>query len=383
MFNWNAPFFHNHVSDWIIAGILLLLALFGARPLAALIARVTSTVIRKFSHRENKRAYAEVIRRPLGNLLALLFLYGAVLRLAWPFNFVIYTRHANEKNAAPLTLLDTADRIFLFLIIVQLALVLARTVDFAFRLQIEKAQEGSETDRLQLFPLMRDVAKILLWTMAFFWVLGSVFSVNIPALIAGLGIGGVAIALAAKESVENFFAAFTILTDKPFQTGETIRLGDLEGSVERIGFRSTRLRHADGSIFIIPNRTLVGQNVENVSQRTRTRVQLKVLLRNDLPVEALGTLIDTLETRIAQTENVRPPVSVNLSTFGKSVIEILLSYHLPVPSVGDVRETEIKQDIALKIYALLSQYAVVESAKEPDDAEAGKGLQEPGGKEDS
>jgi MscS family membrane protein len=377
-FSWNGPFLNNRTGDWIIAAACLLIALFLARPIASGIARLVSAVIWKFSHQKNKKAYSDVVSRPLGNLLALLFLYLAVLRLTWPFNFVIYARPASGTHTAVnLTLLEVADRIFQLLIIIQLGLVIARTIDYIFRMQINRAQASGDTEQLQLFPLMRDVAKILLWTMAFFWVLGSVFSVNIPALIAGLGIGGVAIALAAKESVENFFAAFTILTDKPFQSGDTIRLGTLEGAVERIGFRSTRLRHADGSMFVIPNSNLVSQNLENLSKRIRTRVQLKVLLRNDLPVESLGTLMNTLEDRIAHTENVRTPVSVNLNTFGKSTIELMLSYHLPVPSLGQTEEESIKQDIALKIYAMLSQYGVVEAAKEPDDTETGKGLQDP------
>ncbi len=375
---WNAPFLHNRTSDWVVAGVCVLLALFAARPMAALVAKVVSSLIFKFSHRRHKHAYSEVARDPIGKLLSLVLYYVAVLRLAWPFNFVIYARPADgTSKAITLTLLDIADRFFHLFIILQLAIVLARTTDYIFRIQIQEALENGETERRQLFPLMRDVTKIILWTLTAFWVLGSVFNVNIPALIAGLGIGGVAIALAAKESVENFFAAFVILTDKPFQTGDSIRIGTLEGSVELIGFRSTRLRHSDGSMFVIPNRTLVGQNLENLSKRIRSRVQLKVLLRNDLPSDALKGLMQTLEKRIAQTENVRQPVDVNISTFGRATIELMITYHLPMPSLGQAEEEDLKQDISLKIYGILSEYAVVEGAAEPSRTETGKNLKDP------
>jgi len=97
--------------------------------------------------------------------------------------------------------------------------------------------------------------------------IGQCISCQYSALITGLGIGGVAIALAGKETVENFFASFTILSDKPFQTGDVIKLGETEGTVERIGFRSTRLRNLDGSATVIPNQNLVSQNVTNLSTR--------------------------------------------------------------------------------------------------------------------
>ena len=375
---WDAPFFHNRTSDWVIAGVCIVLALFASRPIATGVAKVVSSIIFKFSHRKHKQAYSDVARDPLGKLLSLVLYYRAVLRLSWPFNFIIYARPAEGKNKAfTITLLDIADRFFQLFIIIQLGIVLSRTIEYIFRIQIKEAVENGETEKRQLFPLMRDVTKIILWTLIAFWVLGSVFSVNIPALIAGLGIGGVAIALAAKESVENFFAAFVILTDKPFQTGDSIRIGSLEGNVELIGFRSTRLRHPDGSMFVIPNRTLVGQNLENLSKRIRSRVQLKVLLRNDLPSDALKGLMQNLEKRIAQTENVRQPVDVNISTFGRTTMELMITYHLPMPSLGQAEEEDLKQDIALKIYGILSEYATVEGAGEPSRAESGKVLKDP------
>lgn len=377
-FNWNGPFLHNRTSDWIIAGVCILLALFLAKPLASLIANLVSALIFKISHRKHKKPYADVARSAIAKFTSLVLFYIAVLRLSWPFNFVLYARPADGKSKAiTLTLLDVADRFFQLFIIIQLAIVLTRTANYIFRIQIQTATETGEAEKRQLFPLMRDITKILLWTIAVFWILGSVFSVNIPALIAGLGIGGVAIALAAKESVENFFAAFVILTEKPFQTGDTIRIGGLEGSVELIGFRSTRLRHSDGSMFIVPNRTLASQNLENLSKRNQSKVQLKVTLLSNRSARDLGVLIETLEKKLGGISGIQPPVSVTLDTFAQETVDLLISYNLPLPSAGAAAEAAIKQEAALNVYALLSKYATVEAAQEPDDAESGKKLSTP------
>lgn len=377
-FNWNGPFLHNRTSDWIVAGVCILLALFLARPLASLIANGVSALIFKISHRKHKKPYSEVARTAIAKFISLVLFYIAVLRLSWPFNFVLYARPADGKSKAiTLTLLDVADRFFQLFIIIQLAIVLTRTANYIFRIQIQTATETGEAEKRQLFPLMRDITKILLWTIAVFWILGSVFSVNIPALIAGLGIGGVAIALAAKESVENFFAAFVILTEKPFQTGDIIRVGGLEGSVELIGFRSTRLRHSDGSMFIVPNRTLASQNLENLSKRNQSKVQLKVTLLSNRSARDLGVLIETLEKKLDGISGIQPPVSVTLDTFAQETVDLLISYNLPLPSKGATAEATIKQEAALNVYALLSKYATVEAAKEPEGEDAGKKLTVP------
>ncbi len=372
-FAFDTPFLNNRVADWIMAGIFILLAIFGAQPIANLLAKLAGRLVKKHTATIDPEKLQSLLCTPLCYLLRIVFVYLAITHLAWPFNYVVYHREASgQTGAIDITLLAIVDKVFLLLFISQAAIVISRLLDFVFHIQMEEAKEAEQHNRMQLFPLMRDIAKILLWVIAGFWILGSVFAVNIPALIAGLGIGGVAIALAAKTSVENLFAAFTILTDRPFGADDTIKLGDLEGKVERIGFRSTRLRHADGSMFVIPNTSLVNEKLENLSQRNLNRVQLKVTLSNNRTPDKLEALLGTLEAELARVKGVEMPVNVSLSNFGENTIDLLLTYRVPLNIDVTGGETGLKQAIALKVYRVLAGYDVAVSA--PTDAEAGKAL---------
>ncbi|MBS1689671.1 MAG: mechanosensitive ion channel family protein, partial [Bacteroidetes bacterium] len=189
-----------------------------------------------------------------------------------------------------------------------------------------------------------------------FWILGSVCHVNIPALITGLGIGGVAIALAAKESVENLFAAFTILTDKPFNTGETIKLGDLEGAVERIGFRSTRMRASDGSAYIVPNQKLVGENLVNLSRRDTRGVKVTVNIKYGIPHDTLDAMITELKTEIKKVVHLIDPLEITIEGFGINGLQLVVNYHLPNPLDTDVKLAAKKQEVSMLIYNIVSKY---------------------------
>jgi MscS family membrane protein len=371
-------FLNNRVADWIIAGVFVLLAVFLAQPIANGLARLAGKLLRKHTDPHTEQAKLQsLICTPLRHLIRIILFYGAVTHLAWPFNYVMYHRVASGGTPEiNITLLAIVDKVFLLLFILQIAIVLSRIVDFAVHLKIENARDTGKHNRLQLFPLMRDIAKILLWVIAAFWTLGSVFAVNIPALIAGLGIGGVAIALAAKTSVENLFAAFTILTDKPFDADDTIKLGSLEGKVERIGFRSTRMRHADGSMFIIPNTSLVNEKIENRSQRNLNRVQLKVTLSNNRTPDELEALLTKLKDELTTVKGVEMPVDVALSNFGETTIDLMLTYHVPLKADLEGGEAGLKQAIALKVYRSLASYDAAVSV--PTNAEVGKALPKEG-----
>ena len=101
------------------------------------------------------------------------------------------------------------------------------------------------------------------WFLGVLIILSNIFDVNVAALAAGLGVGGVAVALASKESLENLLGSFTIFFDKPFTVGDTVTLGGVTGTVEKVGFRSTRIRTFDKSIVTVPNKNIISINIFN------------------------------------------------------------------------------------------------------------------------
>lgn len=352
----NQPFWGETVGDYcwfagIILGTLLL-----KKPIALALSNIGHNIASRISKEQHVAVFRELLRKPIEWLAVLILFYIAITRLSEVLdNVIIMHRNKGLGNILDIRLGDVTDHIFLLFIIVAATLVLSRTVDFVYFVQNERARQNDNQSRQQLLPLVKEMIKLLVWAISFFWMLGSVFHVNIPALITGLGIGGIAIALAAKESVENFFAAFTLLSDRPFQVGDTIRIGNYQGAVERIGFRSSRLRSADGSAFIIPNQKLVSENLENLTDRMTSGVHMVINIKYGVPYEQLQQMVAALKEMIAATTHVQDPINVSLDGFLENVFQLNILYHLPYP-IGDATTRQVKQEINMKAYDIVSRY---------------------------
>jgi small-conductance mechanosensitive channel len=124
-------------------------------------------------------------------------------------------------------------------------------------------------------------------------LLGISFLLGIPTtgMIAGLGIGGLAFAYASRETLANLFGAGTLVTDRPFRTGEWIEIGDVRGSVERVGIRSTRIRTAHDSVVIVPNGKLTDSTINNLGTRRRRLIEIKVTLAEGVSAERIEAFI--------------------------------------------------------------------------------------------
>lgn len=338
---------------WCIGIIVATLLL--KKPLAKGIAFLSSKVAQRFSKQQHGALFQDLLRKPLESLLQTILFYVAINQLGILLTDFAFHRYKGAHEKFAVSLGDVVDHVFLLLTILYGTLVISRVIDFIFHVLIDKAFDEHNRDKMQLLPLMKEVAKILAWTMSFFWILGSVFHVNIPALITGLGIGGVAIALAAKQSVENLFAAFTLLSDRPFQTGDTIKLGTLEGTVEGIGFRSTRLRNNDGSLHVIPNQKLVNDVVENMTLREKRRVRIPINIRYRVSQDALPLMVAEIKDMMKATAHLITPIEVNVEAFNENSFQLMAVYHLPYP-LEDVKINDIKQDISFKIFSIVDKY---------------------------
>jgi len=126
------------------------------------------------------------------------------------------------------------------------------------------------------------------------------FDQDITKILAGLSLAGAAIALAARESLENLIASFIIFFDKPFSIGDVLKTNTVTGTVEKVGLRSTRIRTADSTFVTVPNKQMVDTTVDNLSRRTHRRVELK--LEADIATDAarIGLLVEELRRLLAQ-----------------------------------------------------------------------------------
>lgn len=161
-----------------------------------------------------------------------------------------------------------------------IAYVIARYVRHAME------QDAATTTTVSAFGF---VVKLALWTLIVFLALGNL-GVNITALVAGLGVGGIAVALAAQNILGDLFASFSIVLDKPFVIGDFVIVGEYLGTVEHIGLKTTRIRSLSGEQIIFSNRDLLGSRVRNYKRMTERRVLFTLGVTYDTSKEKLAAI---------------------------------------------------------------------------------------------
>jgi MscS family membrane protein len=224
-------------------------------------------------------------------------------------------------------------------------------VDFVFR----RLRSGSALDQ-QLAPLVRKTLRFLLLVLGLLFILNSVFNRDIGAWLAGLGIAGLAVSLAAQDSLKNLFGSITILVDRPFLVGQSISYGGHEGLVEEIGFRSTKLRTDGGSLVTIPNSKIVNDLVENTDRRYfRRSFTLKIPFST--PPEKVAEAL-TILGKIFGEEAIREPVHplidgahrpprMYFSDFAPEGLAISVTYWYAPPSWWDFQEHAQKVNLRI------------------------------------
>ena len=156
---------------------------------------------------------------------------------------------------------------------------------------------GSEIDRTfndQFLPFLRTIARIFIVAVAALMTLEAL-NIEVKGLITGLGIGGLAFALAAQDTVANLFGAVAVFVDKPFQVGDLIRVDTMEGVVESIGLRSTRVRHPDGHLITVPNKTMGNATIINITRRPSIKTTMNIGITYDTPTAKVKEALQILD----------------------------------------------------------------------------------------
>lgn len=189
----------------------------------------------------------------------------------------------------------------------------ASNLIFVVELLLRRLTPGIESAvHRSLGPLVRKTLRTILWSIGALFILNSVFDQDIGALLAGLGIAGLAVSLAAQDSLKNLFGSVTIVLDRPFQVGERIIYSGYDGVIEEIGLRSTKLRTLTGNVVTIPNAKIVNDPVENVGQRPSIRRTMNVTITYDTPLEKVREAVEILR-RILEEDGIREPIHATIN----------------------------------------------------------------------
>ncbi|PSP48601.1 hypothetical protein BRC75_06335 [Halobacteriales archaeon QH_7_69_31] len=182
-----------------------------------------------------------------------------------------------------------------------------------------------------LVPIVNRMTNVAVVSIAAVVILDS-FGYDVTAIVASIGIGGIALAFAARRTLSDVFGGAHILSTKPFLVDDVIEVEDVAGTVEEIGLRCTVVRDGDGRRVTIPNSTIAGSTVRNVSSEPTHRVETLLDLPYDLGAEDMAAALDRLERAVAGVEGVDPErTSALFWAYGDSSKRVRLEYHVADP----------------------------------------------------
>lgn len=207
--------------------------------------------------------------------------------------------------------------------------------------------------------LIRLVVRLITVIVVVFILVTGADRVGLPAysVVAGLGVGGLAFALAAQQTLANLIGSLIIMFEKPFVTGNTIAVKGIQGKVESVGFRSTRIRTSQHSVVTIPSSDLVNSTIDNLDRRSHRRIQTHLRLPADLP----GVKLDAFLSGVRQLledhpHTVKSDIRVELQDVGAGNLDILVSFNLEVPD--GATESGLRHEILRAILGLAEEEGV-------------------------
>lgn len=191
----------------------------------------------------------------------------------------------------------------------------------------------------QLVPLARTAAKIFVGAVGVIFILQNL-DINITSLIAALGVGGISLAFAAQDSIRNLIGGVTILADKPFQVGDWVIMGDVEGTVEQVGFRSTRIRTFADSVISVPNARMTDTEVNNMGRRTWRRYSTTLGIAYHTDPDRIQAFVEGVRAIVRANPNMRRDYYiVEFITFDASSLNIMVYTFIQAASWNEEMRT--------------------------------------------
>ena len=343
-------YFDNTIRSYLVVCGTILLALLLKRYLSRYLVSLLFKIVKKIWNNVSKDSFVNLVAGPFEWFLVLSIAVFAIDKLNFP-EVLLFTLYGH-------TTADILSRTGTALIIISFIRMVLRLTDFiALVLQV-KADRTPDARDNQLVTFLRDFLKVIIGIMGILLIVKACFNQPLGNLLTGLSLVGAALALGAKESLENLIASFIIFIDKPFFTGDTVKVNNVAGRVEKIGLRSTRILTADKTIVTIPNKQMVDSIVDNWSMRTQRRAEIKLDLSVKTPAEKLEIIIEAIKKLlISKDELVSGPGSVFLKEVSKNGITIIVEYFTDTIPLNEF--DTIKQTINLDIKKILESNEVV------------------------
>ena len=324
--------------QWIGVLVVILAGFVAGRIFTAVAAGAVDRALAKRFHEIDKKLLIATIRPASVLLMVLLWGFG-VLWLGLPT--VIFKVYVEG---------------IVVVAVIAFSIVAYRLIDVLSALGEAYTRETDSRFDDLLVPLIRKSVKVLVVAIGLVTVAGSV-GIEVAGLLAGLGLGGLAFALAAQDTVSNLFGSITVLLDRPFQVGDWIVVGDVEGTVEEMGFRSTRVRTFYNSLITLPNSNLIKASVDNLGARSYRRWSTRLGVAYDTPPEKVDAFCAGIRELVERHPYTRKDYfHVYFNEFGAASLEILLYVFFATPDwATELRE---RHRLAVDILRLAHELGV-------------------------
>lgn len=348
-------FFNNSIEQYLYVFSVIFIALLLKRVVSKYLARLLFRLVGNAEKNSARNSFLSLVVQPLDYFLVVLIAIIALDRLTFPsvLNFKLYRISVKD-------LIDSLTNGVLIFVFIWLGL---RIIEFIAMVLEEKANQTEGLTDNQLILFFKDFFKAILVIIGVLLILRFSFNKDISNLLTGLSIVGAALALATRESLENLIASFIIFFDKPFCTGDLVKVNGFTGMIEKIGLRSTRIRTLEKTYISVPNKQMVDNIVDNISLRTHHKAEFKFEIELEANAKQLTDLITAIQA-LLENESVEN-ILVVLADTGKNAHIVVIEYLTGIEQ-STVEFLQQKQAITLRILSLMENNKIQMAAAATD-----------------
>ncbi|MDR2009338.1 MAG: mechanosensitive ion channel family protein [Bacteroidales bacterium] len=313
-------FYGNTFETWLISLAIIIIAVI----ICKLISLLNKRVIRKITARTNNK-YDDILFQTLESP----FLFGIMLFAIW----IAISNLSLGDGAKPVI-----TKAYHILAVLNATWFLSKFAGAIIEEQERKNRE-KHNENNKLIPIVKRAVVSLIWIIGIVTALNNA-GVNVATLLGTLGIGGIAFALAAQDTIKNMIGGMTLFSDRPFRIGDRIKFDSIDGNVEDIGLRSTRIRTLDKRIITIPNYKIVDAAIENITGEPRRRVVVKLSLTYSTTPGKMKEALDILKLMPKIIKEVdTKDIAADFTDFGDSALVITYIYFIKKSSPNIVSTT--------------------------------------------
>jgi MscS family membrane protein len=332
-------FYMNTISDWVVACLIIIFSVVVAKVFFKSLKLIFESKVK-----ENNLKVDDIlvtsIEKPLTFFIILFGLWFGIKTLNLPDALIAYL-----------------DKAYYFLFIIAIAWFFTRLTTETTEIYLKPIVDKTETNLdNQLLPILSKGAKLIIWILAILIGLDNA-GYDVGALLAGLGLGGLAFAMAAKDTISNFFGSFVIFSDKPFMQGDVVKVSGVSGTIQEVGIRSTRIKTFDNRIVTIPNSNVANTAIENISSEPSRKVAMTLGLTYDTSLDKIEKAKEILNNIVDSHDNIDDSRTIYFDSFGDFALNLKFTYYIKkVDGSMDVSGT--KDSVNMQILKEFNENAI-------------------------